>query len=334
MDLYSRSAIYSMNSDFLARLRCPETGTSLALNDRGDLQNADGRNIFTVKDGIPRFVAQDNYASNFGRQWNAFRQTQLDSFSGIPISADRFWAATGWEPKDLEGKWVLDIGCGAGRFAEIALGAGANLVALDYSTAIDACAANFKHSDRLHLAQGNIYQLPFAPESFDFVYSLGVLQHTPDVKAAFMALPPMLRPGGKLCVDYYWRRLPTLLHAKYLVRPVTKRMSQENLFSLIENNVDWLRAVSGALSAVPLAGRALKRLVPIADYRGIFPLTETQQREWTIMDTFDMLAPRYDNPQTASTARRWMDDAGMTNVEVFHAAHLVARGWKPLPSQP
>ena len=37
-----------------------------------------------------------------------------------------------------EGKWVLDAGCGMGRFAEIALKIGAQVVALDYSNAVDA----------------------------------------------------------------------------------------------------------------------------------------------------------------------------------------------------
>ena len=50
---------------------------------------------------IPRFVPVDNYATNFGLQWNRFRQTQLDSHSRLPISRERFFRQTGWSPNDL-----------------------------------------------------------------------------------------------------------------------------------------------------------------------------------------------------------------------------------------
>ena len=83
---------------------------------------------------------------------------------------------------------VLDVGCGAGRFAEIALRTGAKVVALDYSTAVDACYANLGHHENLEVVQGDVYALPFVGRSFPFVYSLGVLQHTPDVRTAFAAL--------------------------------------------------------------------------------------------------------------------------------------------------
>jgi hypothetical protein len=68
-------------------------------------------------------VPESNYADNFGMQWNHFRQTQLDSYSGLPNSSDRFWLATHWSPVSLKDQWVLDVGCGAGRFAEVALNA-------------------------------------------------------------------------------------------------------------------------------------------------------------------------------------------------------------------
>ena len=62
----------------------------------------------------------------------------------------------------MNGSWVLDAGCGAGRFAEIALSSGANVVALDYSSAVNACYLNLKEHSNLHVVQGDIYALPFA----------------------------------------------------------------------------------------------------------------------------------------------------------------------------
>lgn len=327
-----------MRVEVLERLRCPKTGQRLVLKDPvyfdDQVQSAwlvteDGQSSYPVRHFIPRFVPESNYADNFGMQWNKFRRTQLDSYSGHPISAERFWKATGWKPEEIAGKWVLDIGCGAGRFAEIALQAGAKVVALDYSSAVEACYANLKHYPNLHVVQGDIYALPFHKGIFPFVYSLGVLQHTPDVAKAFAALPPMVAEGGRLCTDFYWKRLRTLLHTKYLFRPITKRLPQKTLFHFLEKTVPFLLRVSQALGHVPGLGRVLKRLVPVADYTGVYPLTQRQLEEWALLDTFDMLGPQYDSPQTTSTIRNWMANAGLTNIDVFQANLLVVRGIKP-----
>ena len=326
-----------MKIELLDLLRCPLSGQSLKLEDSnanlteiegGWLVSEDGHQRYPVIKGIPRFVPQSNYADNFGMQWNYFRQTQLDSYSGHPISTERFWLATGWMPEQLKDQWVLDAGCGAGRFAEVALNAGAKVVALDYSSAVDACYANLKHHPNLYVVQGDIYALPLKPEAFPFVYSLGVLQHTPNVATAFAALPPMVQKGGRLCTDFYWKRFRTMLHAKYLFRPLTKRMNQEKLFNNLQRLVPLLLMISQILGRVPIIGPGLKRIVPVADYTGRFPLNDRQLKEWALLDTFDMLAPTYDNPQTASTIRCWFEQAGLVQVEVGHWAHLVGRGFK------
>ncbi len=293
------------------------------------LVSDDGGQRYQVREFIPRFVPASNYADSFGLQWHKFRQTQLDSFSGQPISAQRFWKATGWRAGELCGAWVLDVGCGAGRFAEIALNAGAKVVALDYSSAVDACLQNLSDRPNLHVVQGDIYALPLARGMFPFVYSLGVLQHTPDVERAFAALPPMLVPGGRLCVDFYERSWKSALLPKYWLRPFTRRLPQDRLFALCERLVPALLPVSRALSRVPRVGRTLRRVVPVANYEGELPLSPTQLREWALLDTFDWLAPQYDNPQTASAVRRWLEHSGLLAVEVLKAGHLTARGTAP-----
>src|SRR5579862_6797598 len=238
-----------MRADLIERLRCPRTRERLTLDqpaydsDRirsGWLISERGEHRYPIREFIPRFAPESNYADNFGMQWNRFRSTQLDSCSGQSISADRFFRSTGWRPEAMRGEWTLDVGCGAGRFAEVALSTGARVVALDYSSAVDACYANLAHHTGLDVVQGDIYALPFATASFAYVYSLGVLQHTPDVQAAFAALPPMVRAGGRLCVDFYGKRFGTLLHSKYLLRPITKHMPQPRLFALLEKSVPTL----------------------------------------------------------------------------------------------
>lgn len=277
---------------------------------------------------IPRFVPPENYAKTFGFQWNLFKKTQLDSHTGVPISRERFFGETSWKADELGGKMILDVGCGAGRFAEVALSYGARVVALDYSTAVDACRENLSPHPELDLVQGDIYHLPFKAESFDYVYCLGVLQHTPDVKRAFMALPDQVRPGGKLVIDVYPKLLLNMLWPKYWIRPLTKRMPEQSLFKMVEIIVRYLLPISLALGRFPYAGPRLKYVIPVANYNGVYNLSETQLREWAVLDTFDMLSPEYDRPQSERTVRKWFSIAGLREIEVFRAGPIVGRGIK------
>jgi SAM-dependent methyltransferase len=319
-----------MKEQVLQLLRCPHCRATLVSGSAEQLSCTRCESIFPIVNGIPRFVPPENYATNFGFQWNHFRQTQLDSHTGRPISRTRFLEQTGWDAEQLRGKRVLDAGCGAGRFAEVALSLGAEVFAIDYSSAVDAAASNLRlgENPRLHIFQADIYSLPFADESFEYVYSLGVLQHTPDVQRALRALIPFLKPGGKLTVDLYLRNLARWAHPRTWLRPVTVRMPGDRLFQLIQRWAPRLLAVSRAFQRVPLFGRYLSRAVPVANYHGVLPLDDHQLREWAILDTFDWLAPRYDQPQTPATLRHWLADPQLTGAEVFRSHHLTGRAVK------
>lgn len=295
----------------------------------GELWSDDDCHRYEIRDFIPRFVPAENYASNFGLQWNRFRRTQLDSVSGVPISRDRFYRYTRWTPEELEGKRVLDIGCGAGRFAEIALKAGAHVVALDYSGAVDACRANLAAFPRLQVVQGDVFSLPFEPGQFDFVYCLGVLQHTPDVRRAFFAIPPMLRAGGRLAVDVYPWLLRNLMWSKYWIRPLTRRLPADRLFPLVEGATPSMLRVSRTVARIPLVGRYLRYMIPVVNYESVYPLSDAQLEEWAVLDTFDMLAPAHDHPQRAATLSRWLDEAQLVDCEIERIGFLVARGARP-----
>ena len=327
-----------MRTSFLSILRCPRCARELRLRGPEDAPGRVEQGTLAcggcgaenpVVDGIPRFVSSDNYSTSFGFQWNRFRRTQLDSHSGHPITRERFFAQSGWTSVALRGARVLDVGCGAGRFAEIALASGAEVVALDYSGAVDACRANLGGSGSLDVVQGSVYELPFRKESFDFVYCFGVLQHTPDPDAAFAALPAQLRPGGRLAVDVYPRMLVNALLPRYWVRPLTRRIPPEKLFLLVERALPVVYPISSALARVPKLGRKLRHLVPVSNYEGVLPLSVEQHREWSLLDTFDMLSPAHDHPRSAAQVQRWFEQAGLEEVEVFRPGHLVGRGRKP-----
>ena len=210
-----------MRLTFLDLLRCPGCRSALAAQgEQSGGRIAEGSLVcsgcgasYPIFNAIPRFVPAEGYADNFGIQWNAFRATQLDSRSGHAISRERFIRYTGWVEAQVRGKLVLDAGCGAGRFAEIARSLGARVVAIDFSSAIDAARANLGDED-IDFVQADINALPFTDGTFPFVYCLGVIQHTPEPAASFQALARMVTCGGRLAIDVYPKLWKNLFFAK------------------------------------------------------------------------------------------------------------------------
>jgi SAM-dependent methyltransferase len=267
--------------------------------------------------GIPRFVPAESYANNFGLQWNRFGELQVDRLGGHTLSRDRFWLETGLQPADLRGRRVLDAGCGGGRFSDIALEAGAEVVAADLSSAVDKNRAIHLKHPRFLVVQASITDLPLRHEAFDLVFSFGVLQHTPDPAATFRALAPFVRPGGRIAVDVYAAHPKQTLHWKYLLRPLTRRMDDQRLLAWIEWATPKLMPLTRALRSVPVAGKALTRLVPLKIHDGIlrgeFPPEE--EVRLAVLETFDAYSPAYDRPRSRRTVERWLRDAGFDQVE-------------------
>lgn len=309
-------------------LKCPETGSELKYDEINQYFINKNEKVFQIRNNVVDFVELDDYSESFGMQWNIFNKTQLDSYTGHKITHNRFWNATSWSPEEIKDKWILDLGCGQGRFAEIALEAGANVIAVDYSSSVDAAYANLLRFSNFFVIKADINNLPLKPNFFEYVYSIGVIQHTPNVRQTFNSVAEMVKPGGKICVDVYYKRFRTMMHGKYLLRPFTKKMEREKLLRLITKLMPNALKISQALGSIPLLGKALKRLIPIADYTGIYPLNKDELLNWAILDTFDMLSPEYDNPQTSKTFKKWFVENSFINIEILHIHHLVGRAQK------
>ena len=170
------------------RLINPSNGEELERS--GDYFIDRSGNSFPVIRGVLRIAREENYTENFGMQWNKFAKTQIDR-DLLDISEKRFFAETRWDRNSLDGQNVLEVGSGAGRFSRVVLGhTQAALWSVDYS---DAVTANYVNNsaiapERFHLFQASIYELPFPDDSFDKVFCMGVLQHTPDFEASVKAL--------------------------------------------------------------------------------------------------------------------------------------------------
>lgn len=292
---------------------------------------------YPILKSIPRFVPIENYASSFGFEWLQHARTQYDSYTGVPISETRFFKETKW-PRHLAGQRLLEVGSGSGRFTEIAVKTGATVCSLDYSFAVEANYASNGRNPNLLIVQGDIYKMPFRETSFEKVLCIGVLQHTPDVKKSYLTLTRYLKPGGRITVDVYKRNdtlrghLGKLVSTKYFVRPITRHIPPERLYKVVKGYINTVWPAARVINKIPKLGNWLNWRLLIADYRGVFPLSEEHLKEWAILDTFDMTSPKFDRPQTIATMLNWSKEAGLTEVESHYGYNGVeCRGRRPGP---
>ena len=263
--------------------------------------------LYPVVKNVVRFVDAEHYAGSFGFQWLTFRDTQLDNELSRRSEAD-FRRRTGFVPEDLAGKLVLDVGCGMGRFAEVATRWGAQVVGIDLSRAPEAAADNLKDRNALFF-QADVFKLPFQPGSFDLIYSIGVLHHTPNCEQAFKVLPPLLKPGGGIAIWLYsaynrWYRVSDLY------RKVTRRMPPRLLHNLCYGVLP-LFGLHQALRRIPLVGRTASGALAYA-----IPMSFNPDPKWRLLDTFDWYSPWYQSKHTYEEVFRWFEDCGLKDLHV------------------
>jgi len=329
-----------MKLEHLDSLVSPATGLRLRLQSvqsrehgeikEGMLVDASGDHQVPIRNFVPRFISDASYTVSFGEQWNRYRSIQIDSENQLNLSAERFYRSTGWKKDELAGQHVLEAGCGAGRFTQVMLEAGAKVYALDMSSAVDACWRTNGPNSNLYLAQADIYHIPHRTGFFDRIFCYGVLQHTPDPRQAFMSLVKFLRPGGKIAIDCYLKcRRLNRWTAKYLWRPITTRLSSEKLFRVIEWYIPKWLPIDNKLAGIPKIGTMLVGIIPCWNYTGMLPLTPEQITQWAILDTFDALGAKYDSPQTCAEVRAWFHEADLDNVQVGNGSNgIVGSGIK------
>jgi len=311
-------------------LRCvrtdAETSGDILIN--GALACSTCNREYPVISGVPRFVPRENYASGFGLEWTKHARTQYDSYSGMPVSEQRFFGQTRW-PRKLLGELVLEVGSGSGRFTEQAANTGATVVSLDYSYAVDANHSSNGARHNVLIVQADVFAMPFRSGTFDRLFCFGMLQHTPSPSRAFHALPPMLKSGGEMCADIYKVSLVrTLLQTKYWVRPLTRNMAPDRLYAWVKSWVDFMWPLAHVIRKLPM-GYAINWRLLVADY-SFLGLNGDMLKEWSYLDTFDMLAPRFDRPATLKTFRQWAVNANLTNIDAEYTPHgIVLRGRAP-----
>ena len=131
-----------------------------------------------------------------------------------------------------------------------------------------------------------------------------------------------------MAIDAPASSILSLLQWKYLLRPITKHIDRKRLYHIVEKVVDAMLPLAIRLRQV--GGRVGARLLPIVEYSHL-GLRDNLNREWAILDTFDMYSPTHDHPRSLAVVRSWFQRAGFERVEVKRGQNgVVGRGVRPL----
>jgi len=291
----------------------------------GFLASSTGK--YPIVRGVPRFVPKENYAESFGWQWNHWARVQFDSENvGKPMEGHtgRMWhticGITDTGICELDGELVLDIGCGPGRFVEVARRRGATVIGVDYSVAADAAARNFADDPDVCIVQADALNLPFASNTFDAAFSIGVLHHTPNPHGGVTEAFRVLKQMGWLAISVYgksgyykypnvqaWRRIFAALWPYFGYRP-----------ALIYTYLTV--SLFGPISAL---SRTLGRILKIP-----FPFISMPDKDWSLLDTFDSVTPSYQSGHESYEVFSWFKNAGYREIEPTNWGSTSWRGIK------
>jgi len=272
------------------------------------------------QDRVGKLKAQT--MSSFGYEWNEFAEYDAQNFLELIYPV---------EPKYFSSKLGLDCGCGAGRHTQQAVAYGAEMVAMDLSWAVDASYKKNLPTAQAMVVQCDVFNLPFKPKRFDFIYSLGVLHHTTNPPKSFDSLVPLLKPGGGIMVWIYSSTRKFVLFALKVARMVTLRLPNIMIkwASFAAACIDYGLFVwpYKRLHQVAGLGRVLEAIAPprVKGYAKYdFHVSYT--------DWFDRLSYPCVNYYNGDQVREWYERNGLTDLKISPTGPFAWRGFgiKPM----
>jgi len=268
-----------------------------------------------------RFAVASTTGFSFSQEWETHWKEKAVRTWGWTLTerVEQFCLETETTPADLEGKWVLDAGCGSGQLSHAIAEQGPNVIALDLGTGV-FYAERYRTAANVHYVQGDLMCPPFAAKVFDIIYSQGVLHHTPSTFAAFEKVSQLARPGGKFFLWlYHW---PRTLVQGWFKRPI----------------VEGMRAV---ISRLPLFLQrwCVQTYARTLHTRNVlFKRADAPAFPELLVEVFDTLTPTYRHHHTPYEVAEWFYRVGFGAPRLTHWDNPLGFGMMaertPLPATP
>ncbi len=142
----------------------------------------------------------------FGQEWSTFHQDE-DHLSREQRQAifDDYFRIFPWHLLPVGGGVGLDVGCGTGRWSVLVAPRVQQLHLLDPSAeALSVAKENLRGMNNVSYHLQSVAAIPLPSQSLDFAFSLGVLHHVPDTRAAIAAIADKLKPNAPFLVYLYY----------------------------------------------------------------------------------------------------------------------------------
>lgn len=226
-----------------------------------------GGHVFPIVRGVPRLLADRTVGENddarsieesFSQEWGHFEYHADDRTWGQDVEErlDDFLRMIDRRPEWLEGRRVLDAGCGNGVLSHaIGMAFACDVLAADLSQSVEGAHRHFaaRGPHRTHYIQANLMRPPFRAGTFDVVFCAGVLHHTPDTRRTLEGILGALAPGGTIFIWLYshipgarWRfklaarslisRLPSRLQHAIVTAMLPQAMLRQHLRTILGRN--------------------------------------------------------------------------------------------------
>lgn len=253
--------------------------------------------------------------AGFGDEWSRFDHTDRPEAELREIF-DLYFAIFPWSALSADAAG-FDAGCGTGRWARFVAARVGTLHCVDASAdALAVARRNLADQKNVRFHHASIAEMPFADGSMDFGYSLGVLHHMPDTRAAIRACAAKLKPGAPLLLYLYYAfdNRPAWFRAVW--------RASEKVRAVVSRSPSSVRhAVSDGLAASvywPLA-RSAKMLERAGFNVETIPLSSYRDRSFYTMrnDALDRFGTRLEQRFTRTQITEMMESAGLREIR-FH----------------
>lgn len=236
-----------------------------------------------------------------------------DVFKGEFFLTELGPEATDYEPdyKLIRDQVVLDAGCGPGRFTRTVASEAELVVGLDIGEHIDRAAASCADLENVEFVQGSVLAPPFRAGAFGFVFSVGVLHHTPDPKGGVKAIANLVAPDGHLSV---WVYPPEYWNG--FIRGLTGRAIHAFVTRLGPGRA-WQFCARVLYPLGRLQMRIAKRRWTKLLFAPLFAISVPRhpRREVMIGTIYDYYGPRIITTHRYPEVESWFRDAGLVDLE-------------------